>query len=50
MINMQRSKLPDDNLKMLSRIVNVPTGVVPFKKLQSDFKKHKQRSTNIAKI
>lgn len=35
---------------MLDRIVNAPSGIVPFDKLQTDFKKHKQRVKSIQKL
>ena len=33
-----KKQLVDDNLKMMSRIVNAPPGVVPFDKLKDQYR------------
>lgn len=46
----QKSKLPRENLRIMSRIINAPTGVPSVDKLNKDYQKHKQRVKTIQRI
>ena len=49
-MDLTRKHIPNANQKMLSRIVNAPIGVTSVKKLQSDYKAHKQRVKTIQRV
>ena len=47
--NVQRSKLPLENLLMMDRIINAPPGVASAQKLQKEYELHKLRVKTMKK-
>ena len=45
-----KKQLPQENLKIMSRIVNVAPGIIPFTKLKDEYRKHKKRVKTLSKI
>ena len=45
-----KNKLPVENLKIMSRIVNASPGIPSFDKCRTDYRKHKKRLKTLQKI
>ena len=47
LMDVQNKTLAEENRKLLSRLVNAPSSITPWNKVQSDYKKHKKMVRSI---
>ena len=49
-MNVQRSKIAYENIRLMARLINAPLGVTSAGRLQKDYQQHKSRVANMQKF